>query len=893
VSLPLDTAAYIHEDEYEMVAKPQEMEAPQRLNRKFSKYARREMSIRRQRRMLGKNPDADFFVVEDPIAHGGESGTDTLAGEGEGDERKAGTYVKKDRVKSVSSLADLKGQRALHKAMNADPDTTPRCYCCGVDIWLLYAYITTCWAFPFFMSKCCGMSDARIQRAWREKMALMSIVLLFSVGMIFGFFFLPKLLCPEGSSNLELSSLVGGSNRLEPKYRNGLVIIRGRAYNFTKALDLHQNSGLIAFDEALVNAMFNLQSADMSVFFPPFIEEKCKDVIVEGNPVPPCKMESLTSVEYCHTDQRYLRNLFVSNLAANWTEVRNNKDWFVFNGAVLGMSNYLSSGVRYFGDEAHELILSSLGTDASLRFYSQQQVRLGMCLTELYRIAIIDGKTTSCVLYEIMEMVSMIAIFAVMLAKFCLAFIFQWFMAAKLGKLAEERNLQSSRRRQSGRIGISRKNKALTNSTMSHFTQHQNTSSGSQGTTLSQSSQGTLVETRSQSPQIDDWELRDIYVILLVTCYSEDESGLRLTLDSLASTTYNNQHKLLFIVADGLITGSGNSKSTPDIVLSMLELLPSESGEPSHSYIAIGEGSKRYNRARVYAGFYVKDGSRVPAVVVVKCGGEQESNDAKPGNRGKRDSQMILMSFFHKVLFDSYMTPLDYALFKQIARVTSGVTADRYEIVLMVDADTKVAPDSLGRMIACMAWDDRVIGLCGETRIANKRATWVTAIQVFEYYISHHLAKAFESVFGGVTCLPGCFCMYRIKAPKDRGQFWAPILCDPNIIAQYSQSKVETLHQKNLLLLGEDRFLSTLMLRTFPTRKIVFVPQAVCHTFVPDQFKVLLSQRRRWINSTVHNLMELVLVRELCGIFCFSMQFVVFMELVGTILLPIAIIFTL
>jgi chitin synthase len=28
-------------------------------------------------------------------------------------------------------------------------------------------------------------------------------------------------------------------------------------------------------------------------------------------------------------------------------------------------------------------------------------------------------------------------------------------------------------------------------------------------------------------------------------------------------------------------------------------------------------------------------------------------------------------------------------------------------------------------------------------------------IQVYEYYISHHLSKAFESLFGSVTCLPG------------------------------------------------------------------------------------------------------------------------------------------
>jgi len=83
-----------------------------------------------------------------------------------------------------------------------------------------------------------------------------------------------------------------------------------------------------------------------------------------------------------------------------------------------------------------------------------------------------------------------------------------------------------------------------------------------------------------------------------------------------------------------------------------------------------------------------------------------------------------------------------------------------------------------------------------------------------------------------------------------------------------------------------------LMLKTFPKRKQVFVPQAVCKTTVPTEFNVLLSQRRRWINSTVHNLMELVLVRDLCGTFCFSMQFVVFIELIGTLVLPAAIAFT-
>lgn len=111
--------------------------------------------------------------------------------------------------------------------------------------------------------------------------------------------------------------------------------------------------------------------------------------------------------------------------------------------------------------------------------------------------------------------------------------------------------------------------------------------------------------------------------------------------------------------------------------------------------------------------------------------------------------------------------------------------------------------------------------------------------------------------------------MYRLKSRKQDDDDWIPIITNPDIIREYAQCEVSTLHQKNLLLLGEDRFLSTLMLRTFPNRKMLFCPQARCHTVAPDTFSVLLSQRRRWINSTIHNLMELLLVRNLCGTFCF------------------------
>ncbi|KAF8938623.1 glycosyltransferase family 2 protein [Dissophora ornata] len=392
-----------------------------------------------------------------------------------------------------------------------------------------------------------------------------------------------------------------------------------------------------------------------------------------------------------------------------------------------------------------------------------------------------------------------------------------------------------------------------------------------------------------------------IHTMALVTCYSEGIDGLRTTLDSIATTDYPNSHKMIVIICDGMIIGAGNNMSTPDICLSMMhdDLVPRDE-VVAHSYVAIADGTKRHNMAKVYAGFYKYDDEtvpdkkmqkRVPVCLIVKVGGPTEQNMPKPGNRGKRDSQIILMGFLQHVMFDERMTSFEYELFNTIWRLT-GVAADRYEIVLMVDADTKVYPDSLSRMIAAMAHDHEIMGLCGETKIANKTDSWVTMIQVFEYYISHHMSKAFESMFGGVTCLPGCFCMYRIKAPKGPNGYWVPILANPDIVEHYSENVVDTLHKKNLLLLGEDRYLSTLMLRTFPKRKMMFIPHAICKTVVPDTFAILLSQRRRWINSTIHNLMELVLVRDLCGTFCFSMQFVIFMELVGTVVLPAAISFT-
>lgn len=92
-------------------------------------------------------------------------------------------------------------------------------------------------------------------------------------------------------------------------------------------------------------------------------------------------------------------------------------------------------------------------------------------------------------------------------------------------------------------------------------------------------------------------------------------------------------------------------------------------------------------RADTHSLFAVsKNGHRTPTIIVVKCGMPGEARDKKPGNRGKRDSQMILMNFFSRVTYNDRMSPLDYDLFRKV-QTLMGVTPDFFEVVLMVSCD--------------------------------------------------------------------------------------------------------------------------------------------------------------------------------------------------------------
>jgi chitin synthase len=877
------------------------------------------------------------------------------------------------------------------------------------SLWNIYCATVTFWC-PDVILKCFGKPAKAQRRAWREKMGLISIIILICAFVGFLTFGFTQSVC--GIQKLRLRT-----NHVD----KGYMIFHGEAYNLVES---HHPAALgIPLDSNVLYDLPHKYGGQDGSFMFQKVNGACKGLITraKGSDVPtnsdgdlawyfPCtafnqdgsSKPNLTIPYYlgyaCHTTAGG-RNSFYGlsssgDVYYTWDDIKNkSRNLVVYSGNVIDLNLlawFNASQVNHppqFDDLRQNPDIK--GLDITYAFQSGPDKQLGACLSEIAKVGSVDTETIGCLASKVVLYVSLVFILSIVFVKFFLALAFQWFFsrrfaAAKTSQSSDpkKRNKQiedwtddiyrpapritdtastfggSDRRSKLGSTifpqtsrftspyAVERGKKTdrpapttmaaqASSARMMHPSSiYKHSASISQATldllprqsiTASRSSvmlsnqdqrhTGMMADVDGVGPQgfiheavvpqpPPEWQPFGYplaHAICLVTAYSEGAEGLRTTLDSIATTDYPNSHKTILVVCDGLVKGKGEDLTTPEIVLSMMGdhvVLPED--VQAFSYVAVASGSKRHNMAKIYAGFYDYGENsaiprarqqRVPMMAVVKCGTPDELERSKPGNRGKRDSQIILMSFLQKVMFDERMTELEYEMFNGLWKIT-GMSPDFYEVVLMVDADTKIYPDSLTHMVSAMVKDPEIMGLCGETKIANKRQTWVSMIQVFEYFISHHLSKSFESVFGGVTCLPGCFCMYRIKAPKGGQNYWVPILANPDVVEHYSENVVDTLHKKNLLLLGEDRYLSTLMLKTFPKRKQVFVPQAVCKTTVPEQFKVLLSQRRRWINSTVHNLMELILVRDLCGTFCFSMQFVVFIELVGTLVLPAAITFT-
>ncbi len=127
--------------------------------------------------------------------------------------------------------------------------------------------------------------------------------------------------------------------------------------------------------------------------------------------------------------------------------------------------------------------------------------------------------------------------------------------------------------------------------------------------------------------------------------------------------------------------------------------------------------------------------------------------------------------------------------------------------------------------------DPNVGAVSGHTDVHNRNTNILTQMQAVRYYVAFTIYKAAESIFGNVTCCPGCCSAYRREYLIEFVDEW--------------------LHQTFLgakCTFGDDRSLTNFIIRK---HEAVYSPQAKAYTVVPETFGKYVKQQQRWKKSWI------------------------------------------
>jgi chitin synthase len=391
-------------------------------------------------------------------------------------------------------------------------------------------------------------------------------------------------------------------------------------------------------------------------------------------------------------------------------------------------------------------------------------------------------------------------------------------------------------------------------------------------------------------------------IIVHIPLYNEDFQTIKSTIDSVCNLNYNLENILILIVVDGIINNSKNNSTTDFTLLDEVFYNSKYKEDCVNDRLYDDLIHYKDNRLKIYNGIY----NAVNYSVILKCGNEveMETGSLKKGNRGKKDSALIIYEtiyYMSKEIME--MGSLDhdneeksegkseeneedsYSLIT--SKLQDGIDGKYHNIMeynhmLIIDCDTDVQQNGLMLLLNYLHINKKCIAVCGQTIVKNHSETFITIVQSFEYFISHLLLKTFEHIMYQVLVLSGCFTLFKLR---DNGK---PVI-NINIINKYTET-ASSLYKKNLLDLGEDRYLTTLIMQEHPDKKLAYISDAECYTNVPNNFKILIDQRRRWTNSLIVCLFFLGLNPPKQSIFRhIKMYLILFVEIFIIFILPIVI----
>ena len=170
--------------------------------------------------------------------------------------------------------------------------------------------------------------------------------------------------------------------------------------------------------------------------------------------------------------------------------------------------------------------------------------------------------------------------------------------------------------------------------------------------------------------------------------------------------------------------------------------------------------------------------------------------------------------------------------------LNAGINAARYPLICLIDADSLLEPNALTQAVLPFLESPDTIGVGGIIRVVNDckveagRVTevrvprsWIARFQVVEYLRAFLAGRVAHSAMGALLIISGAFGVYRRKDVVEAGG----------------------LDHKTI---GEDMELCVRMHRIMRDRKqkyrLVFLPDPVCWTEVPESRRILGNQRNRW-----------------------------------------------
>ncbi|MEY2342339.1 glycosyltransferase family 2 protein [Acidithiobacillus sp. IBUN Pt1247-S3] len=151
--------------------------------------------------------------------------------------------------------------------------------------------------------------------------------------------------------------------------------------------------------------------------------------------------------------------------------------------------------------------------------------------------------------------------------------------------------------------------------------------------------------------------------------------------------------------------------------------------------------------------------------------------------------------------------------------LNAGLQHAQHGLVITIDADTYLYHNAIKFIVGRYLSDpSNTAAVAGAIAVRNSRKNWITRLQEWDYFHGIAIVKRVQSLYQGTLVAQGAFSLYEKSILLELGG-WAPVV-------------------------GEDIVLSWGMLTK--GYRIGYAENAVVFTNVPESYRQLFQQRRRW-----------------------------------------------